>query len=283
MVTELSSKFKALLAREKYRLDGALYKTIREGRANLVLQGGYSSTANAFLQKQEYETDIEKRLATLLTTLSRLLASSSVREIHDNRPELDQLAKAWLQEHIDDCQARLNGLAEKNGAISLDQLNLGRERLLDALTAELAILSATAPSVLFSSEAFVDPVRIEELSSLSPSEFDVSRLVRLCEELNLCFRHRCFHAVAFITRAILDHIPPVFGFKNFGEVASQYNGGRSFKRATSHLEDVSRKICDLLLHMPIRKSEVLPTLVQVDVHQELETVLAEVVRIARQA
>jgi hypothetical protein len=279
MATELASRFTALLAQEKYRLDSALYKAIREGRANLVLQGGYSSTANIFLHKQQYETDIEERRATLLTKLSSLLASASAREIRESRPELEKLAKTWLQGHIDDCQTQLNELAEKNGSIPPDQLDLGRDRLLNALTAEFA--SAAAPSVLVNSEVFVDLGRIEELSSLPRSEFDVSRLVRLCEEINICFRHSCFHAVAFITRAILDHVPPVFGFKTFKEVANNYDGGRTFRGIASQLEDVSRKVSDALLHMPMSDSEIRPTLTQVDVRQQLDTVLGEVVRIRR--
>lgn len=277
MATELASRFTALLAQEKYRLDSALYKAIREGRANLVSQGGYSSTANIFLHKQQYETDIEERRATLLTKLSSLLASASAREIRESRPELEKLAKIWLQGHIDDCQAQLNKLAEKNDAIPPDQLDLGRDRLLNALIAEFT--SAASPSVLVNSEVFVDLGRIEELSSLPRSEFDVSRLVRLCEENNICFRYGCFHAVAFITRAILDHVPPVFGFKTFKEVANNYDGGRSFRGLASQLEDVSRKVSDALLHMPMSDSEIRPTLTQVDVRQQLDTVLGEVVRI----
>ena len=150
---------------------------------------------------------------------------------------------------------------------------------LNALAAELA--SAASPSVLVSSEAFVDLGRIEELSSLPRSEFDVSRLARLCEELNICFHHNCFHAVAFITRAILDHVPPVFGFKTFKEVANNYDGGRTFKGIASQLEDVSRKVSDALLHMPMSDSEILPTPTQVDVRQQLDSVLGEVVRIRR--
>jgi hypothetical protein len=279
MATELASRFTALLAQEKYRLDSALYKAIREGRANLVSRGGYSSTANIFLHKQQYETDIEERRATLLTKISSLLASASAREIRENRPELEKLATTWLQGHIYDCQAQLNELAEKNGSIPPDQIDLGRDRLLNALAAELA--RAALPSVLVSSEVFVDLGRIEELSSLPRSEFDVSRLVRLCEEINICFHHRCFHAVAFITRTILNHVPPVFGFKTFKEVANNYDGGRTFREVASHLENVSRKVSDALLHMPMSDSEIRPTLTQIDVRQQLDTVLGEVVRIRR--
>jgi hypothetical protein len=47
-----------------------------------------------------------------------------------------------------------------------------------------------------------------------------------------------------LTRAILDHVPPVFGVNTFAEVAINH-GGRSLKEAMSHLENGSRKIADL--------------------------------------
>jgi HJR/Mrr/RecB family endonuclease len=170
MVTELASKFTVLLAQEKHRLDCALGKALREGRANLVLQG-YSSTDNVFLHMQQYEADIGERLATLLTTLFRLLANASAREINDNKPELEQLAKTWLQVHIDDCQTRLNELAEKNGAISPDQLDLGRDRLLNALAAELTILSATTPPA--ESKANRMSIDLDSLRALDPDRFEL--------------------------------------------------------------------------------------------------------------
>jgi hypothetical protein len=130
-------------------------------------------------------------------------------------------------------------------------------------------------------EAFVDPVPVDELASLSLVKFDVSRLIRLCEELNTAFRYSSFHAVAFLTRAILDHIPPVFAANSFREVANNYSGSKSFKEIALQLETVSRKVSDSLLHDQIRKREALPTLAQVDVRQQLDTVLAEVGRILR--
>lgn len=271
MVDDLPSKFAALLAKEKRQFDRALGRDLRELRATY---GSGSSTV--LLMQQRYEADIEDRLSSLLAALKRLLASLSKREIRDSKPELDRLAQAWLQSHIEDCQSQLNEHARRIGP---DQYDLGRDHFLNVLAVELDLANNTAPPVVSSADAFVDPVRIDELSSVPASKFDVTRLVRLCEELNLCFSHRCFYAVAFITRAILDHIPPVFGLKTFKEVACNYNGGKSFKEVASHLETVSRKVSDALLHMPMRDSEALPTLAQVDARQQLDTVLGEVIRI----
>ena len=56
--------------------------------------------------------------------------------------------------------------------------------------------------------------------------------IRLCEELNTAFQEECYFSTAMVTRALLDHVPPVFGFKAFNEVANSYaGGGKSFKEA----------------------------------------------------
>ncbi len=274
--SELTAKFAALLDPERHRLDRTLNEDLRKLRAKY---GSGSRTLQ--LMQGRFEADFEERSSTLLAKLSQLLANTPARQIRDNKPDLDRLAQVWLQSHIDDCQNSLNGYAARIGSVSQEHYDLGRDRFLSALVVELDLVNSTAPPAAASTEVFVDPVRIDELSSVPADKFDVSRLVRLCEELNLCFSHHCLCAVAFITRAILDHIPPIFGLKTFKEVASNYSGGRSFREVASHLENVSRKVSDALLHMPMRDSETLPTLTQVDVRQQLDTILGEVIRIGQ--
>jgi hypothetical protein len=85
-----------------------------------------------------------------------------------------------------------------------------------------------------------------------------------------------------LTRGLLDHAPPVFGFKTFSEVANNYaGGGKSFKETMQHLENAARKVADVHLHMPIRKSETLPTAQQVNCGQQLDMLLSEIVRITK--
>ena len=81
------------------------------------------------------------------------------------------------------------------------------------------------------------------------------------------------------TRALLDHVPPIFGYQKFKEVVANYGGGKSFSDAMRHLDEASRKISDGLLHMPMRQSEVLPNSPQVNCRQQLDALLAEIVRI----
>lgn len=66
---------------------------------------------------------------------------------------------------------------------------------------------------------FVDPERIEALRAKSSVSWDFGRLIALCEELNTCWRYGAHHAVAMLTRSLLDHVPPIFGQQNFAGVA----------------------------------------------------------------
>jgi hypothetical protein len=126
---------------------------------------------------------------------------------------------------------------------------------------------------------FVDEVRIAELKATTAARFDPRKIIALCEELNICYRSQCYYAVAALTRALLDHVPPVFGCSAFAEVANNYDGGRSFKDCMQHLENAARRIGDMHLHTRVRAKESLPTRTQVNFAPEVDTLLAEVVRV----
>ena len=130
--------------------------------------------------------------------------------------------------------------------------------------------------------SYVSSDRMAEIRGIESSPFDCTRLMRMCEELNDCASHGNAHAVIMLTRAILDHVPPVFGFTKFADVASQYGGGgSSFKKAIERLENHSRKVADRLLHMPIRDKEVAPNMNEVSFASELETMLSELCRLLK--
>lgn len=130
---------------------------------------------------------------------------------------------------------------------------------------------------VINSSFFVDIERINELKAISSSEFDLTKLIALCEELNICFTNGCYFAVTMLTRTILDHVPPIFEFGSFNEVANNY-GGRSFKSSMKNLQNSSRNISDAHLHQTIRQNEILPNRIQVNFSNDLDVLLAEVVR-----
>jgi len=81
-----------------------------------------------------------------------------------------------------------------------------------------------------------------------------------------------------LVRSILDHVPPIFQSRNFGEVVANH-GGRSFKESMRNLNDSSRKIGDQHLHGQIRRKETLPNETQVDFSNSLDVLLAEIERL----
>jgi len=125
---------------------------------------------------------------------------------------------------------------------------------------------------------FVDSGRINELRAIRSPDFDLKKLIRLCEELNQSWGSESFFTVAALTRTILDHVPPLFGKQKFAEVAANHSGGRSFRESMKHLDVSARKIADGHLHSRIRRKEVLPSRTQVNFSRDLDVLLAEIVR-----
>jgi hypothetical protein len=172
-----------------------------------------------------------------------------------------------------------------------------RLKWIGSLATNAALLQMAKPSIVqeeaqaagrkevklqLTSHAYVDPDRIKNLGLLSGSKFDLSKLIRLCEELNICFATECYLSMIMVTRSILDHIPPIFDRGSFKELANNYGaGGKSFKDQMQNLENYSRKIADSYLHLPVRTSETLPTITQVDFSNAIDSLLGEIIRILK--
>lgn len=127
------------------------------------------------------------------------------------------------------------------------------------------------------SDQFVNPERIKKINSLEVDQFDFSRLIGLCEELNYAKQNGSYQSVAILSRALIDHIPPIFNCKSFKEVANNY-GTKSFQESMTQLNKSSRKIADGYLHTQIRKKESLPNFTQVNFSQSIDLLLSEIIR-----
>jgi len=128
---------------------------------------------------------------------------------------------------------------------------------------------------------FISATRIKELSTIKNSSFDLTRLIKLCQELNDNYSCNNFMTCAMICRTILNHVPPIFGYKNFENVANNYGGPKehkSFKKNMSHLNNSLKNIADRHLHSVISGSESLPNENQVDFKQDLDVLLEEICR-----
>lgn len=136
------------------------------------------------------------------------------------------------------------------------------------------------PAVKTNAKTYVHESRIAELKAVKNNNFDLSRLIRYCEELNTAFAYECCLSTAILVRAIIDHIPPIFEKSTFTEVANNH-GSKSFKDSMKNLDNSLRKISDSHLHTQIRKKEVLPNSNQVNFSNDLDVLLAEVYRILK--
>lgn len=140
---------------------------------------------------------------------------------------------------------------------------------------------ATKPSPLPAGrKPYVAPSRIAAIKE-ARGKYDLRRLAELCRELNVATAGDCHMATAMLVRAILDHVPPVFGFQTFAEVSSQI-AGRTYKASFQRLQGSLRLIADLHLHNPVREREALPTATQVDFAADLDVLLGEVIRVGSQ-
>jgi hypothetical protein len=127
---------------------------------------------------------------------------------------------------------------------------------------------------------FVDPKRIDQLKLVDTEKFDLSKLIRKCEELNIAYSTQSYFSVGMLVRAIIDHVSPIFSKQTFTEVSGNY-GTRSFKDSMMHLDKSSRKIADSYLHTQIRRKETLPTRTQVNFSRDLDVLLGEIVRLLK--
>lgn len=147
-------------------------------------------------------------------------------------------------------------------------------------------LGIKAPAFVHNSQNrndnYVSAIRIDELKAIASKEHDFARLIALCDHINRCHRAEAFLGIGVLVRALLDHVPPIFSFETFSEVANNYSGGaRSFKDSIQHLENTSRKVADAILHTKIRNKESLPTAIQTDFRAALDVLLQEIVRIKK--
>jgi len=124
----------------------------------------------------------------------------------------------------------------------------------------------------------IAPAIIQKLGSAKSANFDLSRLVLYCDEINSCFYHGNFVACLLLMRTVLNHVPPIFGHATFAQVAA--NASRGVKGNLEILGEGMRKIADLYAHQAIRAKEQCPTRNQVEPFRpQFEILLQEVLNV----
>lgn len=125
------------------------------------------------------------------------------------------------------------------------------------------------------SSSFIDLKIIEELRLVKGFKFDLSKIVRFCEELNSSFNAGHYLSSALLLRALINHVPPIFGHTTFQQVVSQVSKSR--RELFKPLDEVARDVADLHTHDLIRSKEILPTRNQIEPFKaNLEFLLQEV-------
>lgn len=157
-------------------------------------------------------------------------------------------------ESLDDVLAIERGPIEK----ALKGMNETIRRLSATLTGTGSETSGTeaVEELPMVPTAYVDEKTIEALLSKSGNgKFDVTKLLALIDELNDNYANENTYSCLALIRAILDHVPPIFGYKSFAEVASSYGSvtwTRTDKDHAKALRD-SRGLGDDALHRMITK------------------------------
>lgn len=168
----------------------------------------------------------------------------------------------------------------RTAKVSKDEWRLKSDRIAEVekeLQLDRCLASGQGKLVLLNGD-YIDKKRFQALKKKS-GKFDFSRLLQMFTELDHAFSVGNYISVILLTRAILDHVAPIFNLSVFTEVANNY-GTKSFKDSMAHLENSSRKIADSYLHTKIRSKESLPNKTQVNFSNDLDVLLAEIVRIS---
>jgi hypothetical protein len=126
-----------------------------------------------------------------------------------------------------------------------------------------------------SNAAFLNTEVLIRLKAVNSARLDPRKLVKMCEELNDSYARGNYICSALLLRAIINHVPPVFGGSTFADVVAQ--AGRSVKTILARLNEEARPIADLHAHLLMRQSEHLPTKNQLEPYKaSFEVLLQEV-------
>ncbi|MGS2615112.1 hypothetical protein ACVCAH_11385 [Micromonospora sp. LZ34] len=115
-----------------------------------------------------------------------------------------------------------------------------------------AVAGPVQPDEVPPGGAYINPRALEQLREPAGTGWDTTKLVALAEELDACVRAGHVYAAHAVLRALLDHVPPLFGQKRFAAVVSSHPWG---KTDTNYLRRLStfRDQADDALHRQISK------------------------------
>ncbi|WP_327293009.1 hypothetical protein [Streptomyces sp. NBC_01198] len=146
-----------------------------------------------------------------------------------------------------------------------------------------AVEEQTAVEQAEEPEPYVDIRHIKDWEqAAAAAKWDVSRLSALANDLNACYAQERPLSCLMQIRAIMDHIPPLFGHHLFSQVASQFPGIRTDKAYVKALSD-NRLLGDDVLHRHIGEQLPRITMHEVPARIFLDALLRGVVTVLRTA
>jgi len=251
--------------------------------------GRVSGNALVQLVSENCADDIELRAGIVWDVLKDLISKTGVEWSNTLSSDLRNEVLKYQEAIVLDASASLNLAARQANRPLKYHIAGALAHALDKVYADIdlfllerqVLVPQKKTDVQQLSGHYVDPTRIKELTAVEVGRFDLSRLTRICEELNVCYNFECYFAVTMLVRSVLDHVPPIFSCKTFSEIANNYVGSKSFRESMLHLENSSRNIADHHLHGQIRKSETLPNKTQVNFANDIDVLLAEIVRVLK--
>lgn len=119
--------------------------------------------------------------------------------------------------------------------------------------------------------------KIQTLKDLKNNNFDISKLIQILEEVNLIYKNSCYLSVSSLLRMLIDHIPPIFGYKSFKEVVNNYKFSLSDGKNLEHLLGGLKNISDWTLHSHIGNKEVLPTEQTIEFRADFDVLLKNII------
>jgi hypothetical protein len=146
--------------------------------------------------------------------------------------------------------------------------------LIDKLIAQSEGLEQKTGDLDMGRTVYIEKSTLLRLTKIRNKNFDLNRLISFCGELDDNYSLGNYHSCAMLLRAILDHVPPIFGKVSFDDVCAQY-GGKSFKDIMRPLNETAKKIGDDYLHTQINKKVLVATKTQVNFQANLDMLLNE--------
>ena len=146
----------------------------------------------------------------------------------------------------------------------------------------------TTPSLdlqkkLFDSEKDItDFINIDTLKKLKKFNEDkkyiFERLIQFCDEINQNWKNKNYLSVGLLARAIMHHIPSLFGHETFEIFCNNYKfSSISIKKIIKNLHDSQKHISDLINHETAKHSNKIINEQLVDCRREVNALLQELI------